>query len=98
VFESIQRADRFPDTPFVLIPGISEEILKSSIYQYIQEDLHLKFGQSHRRILCHNDVVFESIQRADRFPDTPFVRFLRQGRLADSEGIQCHSLTNSRNQ
>ncbi|MGM0165344.1 GntR family transcriptional regulator [Enterococcus sp. AZ135] len=36
--------------PVLLIPGITEEILKHSIYHYIQESLHLNFGQSHRRI------------------------------------------------
>lgn len=36
--------------PVLLIPGITEEILKKSVYQYIQETLHLDFGQSHRRI------------------------------------------------
>lgn len=33
-----------------LIPGISEEILNHSIYEYIHEDLNLQFGGAHRII------------------------------------------------
>ncbi|MCB5955744.1 GntR family transcriptional regulator [Enterococcus sp. CWB-B31] len=36
--------------PVLLIPGITEDILKHSVYQYIQEELRLNFGKSHRRI------------------------------------------------
>ena len=36
--------------PILLIPGITEDILSHSIYQYIQEKLGLTLGKSHRRI------------------------------------------------
>ena len=56
--------------PVLLIPGISEEILKSSIYQYIQEDLHLKFGQSHRRIKADKPDQYD-IEYLHCQPDDP---------------------------
>ena len=56
--------------PVLLIPGISEEILKSSIYQYIQEGLHLKFGQSHRRIKADKPDQYD-IEYLHCQPDDP---------------------------
>ncbi|MGX7125782.1 GntR family transcriptional regulator [Enterococcus viikkiensis] len=55
--------------PVLLIPRLTEEILKKSIYQYIQEKLHLNFGQSHRRIKAdkpdHYDVEYLECQKDD---------------------------------
>lgn len=50
IFEDEPLALEYTVMPVLLIPGITEEVLKGSIYRYINEQLQLQLGQSHRRI------------------------------------------------
>lgn len=63
IFEGEPLALEYTIMPVLIIPGITEEILKGSIYRYIQQDLNKPFGSSHRRI------------KADR-PDTYDQKYL----------------------
>lgn len=67
------------DVPFVLeytympihvISGIKKEILKGSIYKYIEEELNLKIKSAHRtvRALMPNDLEREELKMEENMP------------------------------
>ncbi|KAF1299104.1 transcriptional regulator [Enterococcus sp. JM4C] len=58
--------------PVLVIPGITEEILHGSIYQYIHEELKLHFGPSPRRIKADKPDKYD-IKYLDCQPDDPIL-------------------------
>ncbi|WP_143812318.1 UTRA domain-containing protein, partial [Oenococcus oeni] len=45
--------------PVKVIPGISDDILKKSIYHYIKSDLNLKIGSAFRKIRADKPNLFD---------------------------------------
>ena len=56
--------------PIVLIPGIKNDVLLSSVYKYIEQDLNLKIKSAHRtiRAILPNELEQEWLQISSSFP------------------------------
>jgi GntR family transcriptional regulator len=69
--------------PIDIIPGIKKEILKNSIYKYIEETLKLKIKSAHRtvRAISPNDLEQECLEVGKNFPilEVEQIAFLDNG-------------------
>ena len=69
--------------PSNLIPGITEDILHASIYNYIQQDLELKIGGAHRTIMADKsnelDQTYLECKKEDPILQVVQVGFLNNG-------------------
>ena len=50
LLDDVPVALEYTIMPVAVIPGITEEVLKASVYEYISNTLHLPIGTSIRRI------------------------------------------------
>lgn len=73
--------------PYELVPGISKDVLKKSIYNYIRNELHLIIGTAQRVILASKadklDVKTFKIKLGDPVLETNQLVFLDDGRPFD---------------
>ena len=56
-----------------LIPGIDDEVLANSVYQYIHNDLNLEFGGAHRIISADKSTDFDQ-EHLHCLPDDPILQ------------------------
>lgn len=59
LLDDIPVALEYTIMPVHLIPGVTEEVLKSSVYEYISASLHLSIGTSIRRIKADRSDIYD---------------------------------------
>ncbi|MBD7910710.1 MULTISPECIES: GntR family transcriptional regulator [Clostridium] len=69
--------------PIDIIPGLKKDVLRNSIYKYIEETLKLKIKSAHRtvRALLPNELEQENLEIAENFPilEVEQIAFLDNG-------------------
>lgn len=66
--------------PVALIPGLNEEVLYASIYNYIHQSLELKIGGAHRKIRADKSNILDQ-QYLDCHPTDPVLEVEQVGFL-----------------
>lgn len=73
--------------PTKLVPGLEEDVLNHSIYNYIHNDLHLKFGHAYRKIRASKSNSYDQ-EYLDAKTDDPMLEIEQIVWLTNGQPIE----------